>query len=46
LKSVLDSRLVFGPSDQQSDWCWMDLNSAVNHPDVHVYVQTYARHLL
>ena len=46
LKSVIDSRLVCGPSEQHSDWCWMDLKSAVNHPEVHSYVRTYARHLL
>jgi colanic acid biosynthesis protein WcaH len=46
LKSVIDSSLVSGADKQHSAWRWMDLEEAVNHREVHPYVQAYASHLL
>jgi colanic acid biosynthesis protein WcaH len=45
-KSFIDTRLACGPREQHSEWCWMSLVQAVNHKEVHHYVQAYASHLL
>ena len=31
---------------QHGDWCWMLFSEAVNHLEVHLYVQAYARFLM
>lgn len=38
--------LPTGFEEQHSDWTWMPLNEAANHPKVHQYVRQYASWLL
>jgi colanic acid biosynthesis protein WcaH len=41
-----DLHISLDNNDQHSEWTWMPLNEAANHPNVHQYVRQYASWLI